>query len=104
MKVELGREFPHTTWLGSGMRKLGERGGGFGVLDGAAIVGGAAVASIHVRGAIRDELAGPGWALLWGTFAWVALTSAGPFLLLMNRGMRRLPDYPRVGDVLWALL
>src|SRR5436309_524433 len=57
-----------------------EPGGGFSVLDGAAIVTGAAVASIHIRRVIRDDLAAPGWVLIWGTFAWVALTAAGPFL------------------------
>ena len=76
--------------------------GGFTVLDGAAMVAGAAVASVHVRGVLRDEPAGPGWVPLWGTFVWVALTSAGPFLYLARRYARRLPDYPRVGDRLWA--
>jgi hypothetical protein len=81
-------------------------GGGFSVLDGAAIVTGAAVASIHIRGVIRagDALAAPGWLLIWGTFAWVALTAAGPFLFLVRRFHRRLPGYPRVGDALWAVL
>jgi hypothetical protein len=82
----------------------GEPGGGFSVLDGAAIVTGAAVASIHLRGIIHDDLAAPGWALLWGTFAWVALTAAGPFLFLVRRFVRRLPDYPKVGDGLWGVL
>jgi hypothetical protein len=79
-------------------------GEGFSVLDGAAIVTGAAVASIHLRGIIRDDLAAPGWALIWGTFAWIALTSAGPFLLLVRRFVRRPPDYPKVGDRLWGIL
>jgi hypothetical protein len=82
----------------------GETGGGFSVLDGAAIVAGAAVGSIHIRGVIRDDLAAPGWVLIWGTFAWVALTAAGPFLFLVRRFLRRLPDYPGVGDALWAVL
>jgi hypothetical protein len=81
-----------------------EPGGGFSVLDGAAIVTGAAVASIHIRRVIRDDLAAPGWVMIWGTFAWVALTAAGPFLFLVRRFLRRLPDYPKVGDRLWALL
>src|SRR3954452_13852085 len=82
----------------------GEPGGGFSVLDGAAIVTGAAVASIHIRKVIRDDLAAPGWVLIWGTFAWVALTASGPFLFLVRRFLRRLPDYPKVGDALWAVL
>jgi hypothetical protein len=86
------------------MIERSEAGAGFSVLDGAAIVTGAAVASIHIRGVIRDNLAAPGWVLVWGTFAWVALTAAGPFLFLVRRFLRRLADYPRVGDVLWAVL
>jgi hypothetical protein len=89
------------------MKDRGEAaGGGFSVLDGAALVTGAAVASIHIRAVIRESehLAAPGWLLIWGTFAWVALTAAGPFLFLVRRFLRRLPDYPKVGDVLWAVL
>ena len=88
------------------MRDRTEPGGGFSVLDGAAIVTGAAVASIHIRGVIRDSdhLAAPGWFLIWGTFAWVALTAAGPFLFLFRRFLRRPADYPKVGDTLWAVL
>jgi hypothetical protein len=77
---------------------------GFNVLDGAALVTGAAIASIHIRGVIRDDLAAPGWALIWGTFLWVAITAAGPFLYLSRRFLRRLPDYPKVGDTLWGVL
>src|SRR4051794_7821537 len=87
-----------------GMSQGSETRGGFTVLDGAALVTGAAVASIHIRGVIRDQLAAPGWGLIWGSFAWVALTAAGPFLLLVRRFLRHLPDYPKVGDVLWAIL
>jgi hypothetical protein len=86
------------------MTERSETGAGFSVLDGAAIVTGAAVASIHIRGVIRDNLAAPGWILVWGTFAWVAITAAGPFLFLVRRFVRRLADYPRVGDALWAVL
>jgi hypothetical protein len=84
----------------------GETGGGLSVLDGAALVTGAAVASIHIRAVLRDseQLATPGWLLIWGTFAWVALTAAGPFLFLVRRFLRRLAGYPNVGDALWAVL
>jgi hypothetical protein len=76
------------------------------VLDGAALVIGAAIASVHIRAVIRDSdpLAGPGWLLIWGTFAWMAVTAAGPFLFLMRRFVRRLRGYPQVGDALWAVL
>jgi hypothetical protein len=80
--------------------------GGFTVLDGAALVAGAAVAAVHIRGVIKSEMMmiGPGWVLVWGTFFWVALTAAGPFLYLVRRYVRRAPGYPRVGDRLWATL
>ena len=78
--------------------------GGFSVLDGAALVAGAAVAAVHIRGAIDAEGLGLGWVMLWGTFFWVALTAAGPFLYLVRRYFRRLAGYPQVGDRLWAML
>ena len=37
-------------------------------------------------------------------FAGVALTAAGPFVFLARRFARRKPDYPKIGDRLWALL
>jgi hypothetical protein len=74
------------------------------LLDGAALVGGAAVASVHIRGAVPDELPGGGWVLVWITFAGVALTAGGPFVFLERRFWRRTLGYPRVGDVLWAIL
>jgi hypothetical protein len=81
-----------------------EPAGGFTVLDGAALVAGAAVASVHIRGVITSELIGPGWAMVWGAFFWVALTAAGPFLFLVRRLIRPVEGYPKVGDRLWALL
>ena len=42
--------------------------------------------------------------MIWITFTWVAVTAAGPFLFLARRFARRLPDYPKIGDRLWALL
>jgi hypothetical protein len=78
---------------------------GFTLLDGAALVTGAAVASVHIRAAIADgHLLGPGWALAWMTFAGVALTASGPFVFLLRRLGRRPAGYPRSGDWLWALL
>jgi hypothetical protein len=85
-------------------RPDGGAGGGFTVLDGAAFVAGAAVASVQIRGALRGEPAGPGWVFLWGTFVWVALTATGPFLYLARGYARTSPGYPMVGDRLWAAL
>lgn len=83
------------------MKTTGE---GFSVLDGVALVVGAAVASVHLRCVISSEPVGGGWVIVWGTFAWVALTAAGPFVYLLRRYARSLPDYPKVGDRLWAML
>jgi hypothetical protein len=79
-------------------------GNGFSVLDGVAIVAGAAVASVHLRGVLAGDPFGPGWVLLLGTFLWVGLTAAGPFLFLLRRFARGLPGSPRVGELLWAML
>ncbi|MHB1557708.1 MAG: hypothetical protein ACYC61_09530 [Isosphaeraceae bacterium] len=81
-----------------------DTGGGFSVLDGVALVMGSAIASIHVLRVMRGGLTGAGWIMLWLTFAWVAVTAAGPFLYLARRFGRRLKDYPGVGDRLWAIL
>jgi hypothetical protein len=78
--------------------------GGFSVLDGAALVAGAAVAAVHVRGLIGVDGLGLGSVMLWGTYIWVALTAGGPFLYLVRRYLRRLQGYPQVGDRLWAML
>jgi hypothetical protein len=80
------------------------RSDGFRVLDGVALVMGAAVASVHIREVIRDNLSSFGWTLVWCTFTWVSITATGPFLLLVRRFAQRSPGYPRVGDKLWAVL
>ena len=80
---------------------LGE---GLSVLDGVALIAGAAVASVHIRGLIEDALFGPGWIVVWLTFAWVCVTAAGPFVYVVRRFVRKPFDYPRVGDQLWGLL
>jgi hypothetical protein len=79
--------------------------GGFNVLDGVALVIGAAVASIHLRDLVAERpLSGFGWGLVWITFSGVALSAAGPFVLVVRRSFRRLERYPRLGDGLWAVL
>ena len=86
------------------MERSVEAGRGFTVLDGAAMIVGAAVASLHFSGAAPPRLTGLGWGLVWGAFAGIALTAAGPALFLARRFLRRLQGYPRVGDRLWATL
>jgi hypothetical protein len=81
-----------------------DSGGGFTVLDGIALVIGAAIASIHVLRVLRTDLSIAGWSMLWLAFAWVAVTAAGPFLFLARRFARPVPSYPKIGDRLWALL
>jgi hypothetical protein len=87
------------------MSERDEASGGFSVLDGAALVAGAAVAAVHIKRAIdTDDNLGLGWIMLWGTFFWIALTAAGPFIFLVRRYLRALPNHPQVGDTLWAML
>ena len=81
-----------------------DTGSGFSVLDGVALVMGSAIASIHTLRVMRSDLTGAGWVMLWLTFAWVAVTATGPFLYLGRRFARRLADYPKIGDRLWAML
>ncbi len=86
------------------MRERPESGGGFTLLDGAALVIGAALASIHTRGLISQPLSVIGWGLTWITFTGIALSAAGPFVFLVRRYGRRPPGYPRLGDWLWLIL
>lgn len=78
---------------------------GFTLLDGIALVAGAAIASVHLREAApEEELAGAGWVLMWLTFGGIALTASGPFLALIRHFSGR-PGIPvRLGDRLWVLL
>jgi hypothetical protein len=78
--------------------------GGFSVLDLAALVTGSAIASIHVLRVMRVNLAVGGWIMIGLVFTGVTLTAAGPFVFLVRRFARREPDYPKIGDRLWALL
>jgi hypothetical protein len=81
-----------------------ESGLGFTMLDGIAIVMGAAVASVQVRDAVPRGLTLLGWGLVWLTFAGVALSAAGPFVMLERRFGRRPKGYPKAGDRFWAIL
>jgi hypothetical protein len=81
-----------------------DNGEGFNVLDGGALVMGSAIASTHILGVRRWEISGATWVMVALTFAWVALTAAGPFIFLARRYARRIPNYPQIGDRLWALL
>lgn len=77
---------------------------GLSVLDITSLVSGAAVASVHVSGPMRDGLAGAGGVFLWLVFLWIGVTAAGPFLYLVRRHARKLAGYPRLGDRLWTIL
>ena len=78
--------------------------GGFSVLDGAALVAGASVAAVQIRGVFLVDLMGRGWVVMWGTFFWVAVTAAGPFVYGVRGFVRPDPGHPRVGEVLWGIL
>src|SRR4051812_1081346 len=80
------------------------KGDGFSLTDGAALVVGAAVASVHLRAVVPRDRIGAGWALIGIVFAGVALTAAGPIIFLIRRFGRRAAGHPRLGDWLWALL
>jgi len=81
-----------------------EAGGGFTVLDGVALVTGAAVALVHLRSAVPEFDDAWDWAWGSGLFAWMSVTSAGPFVFLVRRFFTRPPGYSRLGDRLWALV
>jgi hypothetical protein len=85
------------------MERLG-RAEGFSVSDGAALVMGSAIASVHILGVRHWDISGAGWVMVAVTFAWLALTATGPFIYVSRRYARRLEGYPRIGDRLWALL
>ncbi len=74
------------------------------VLDGVALVMGSAIASVHILRIIRSGLSAWGWALVCLVFVWVGVTASGPFVFLARTYSRKPPDYPHVGDRLWALL
>lgn len=90
---------------GTTFGRVGASGAGFTLLDGIALVAGAAIASVHLRQATpTGELGGAGWALIWLTFCGVALTASGPFLAMIRRFSGRPGTPARLGDRLWALL
>lgn len=80
------------------------RGGEITMMDGVAMVTGAAVASVHFRD-FTDEVAAltlPGWLLLIVAFAWLSVTSAGPFVYLVRRFSHRTEGYPGPWDGVWV--
>ena len=80
-------------------------GAGVSLWDAAAVVAGAGVAALHLRGVLAAEpVVGPGWVVVWGTFAWVALSASGPFVFAARRFAVKVPGHPLVGDWLWAML
>ena len=77
---------------------------GFSLLDGVALVSGAAVSSVHIRAINLADISSFGIVAIWGVFSWIALSAAGPFIFIVRRYVRRAPEYPKVGDWLWALI
>ncbi|QDV37249.1 hypothetical protein [Tautonia plasticadhaerens] len=90
---------------GTTVGRVGTSGSGFTLLDGIALVAGAAIASVHLRQATPGGGLNPaGWVLIWLTFCGVALTASGPFLTLIRRFSGRPRTPARLGDHLWAML
>lgn len=85
------------------MAERADSGGGFTVLDGAALVTGAAVALVHLRSAVPEFDDVLDWTWASCLFSWLCLTSAGPFVYVARRFFSRPSGYPRLGDRLWAL-
>jgi hypothetical protein len=81
-----------------------DTGEGFSVLDGAALVMGSAIASVHILRVMRADYSAARWVMVAVTFTWVAITAAGPFIFLARRFVRKLSSHPKIGDRLWALL
>ncbi|MEW4567236.1 hypothetical protein AB1L88_05155 [Tautonia sp. JC769] len=80
-------------------------GAGFTLLDGIALVIGAAIASVHLKQAAPPgPLTGTAWVMMWLTFTGVALTASGPFFALIRRLSGHPGIAPRLGDRLWVLL
>lgn len=78
---------------------------GFTLLDGIALVIGAAIASVHLKQAAPPgPLTGTAWVIMWLTFTGIALTASGPFFALIRRVSGRPGTLPRLGDWLWVLL
>ena len=75
------------------------------MLDGAAMVLGAAVSAVHLRPFVSNGLWSGDGGLFWPTFMGVGLTASGPFVLLERwLGRRHAGTYPHLGDRLWAVL
>jgi hypothetical protein len=90
---------------GGSIKRTETVGAGFTLLDGIALVIGAAIASVHLKQAAPPgPLTGTGWVMMWLTFTGVALTASGPFFALIRRISGRPGISPRLGDWLWVLL
>jgi hypothetical protein len=85
------------------MADRADAGGGFTVLDGVALVTGAAVASVHLRSTFPTFEGALDWAWASCLFSWLSLTSAGPFVFVVRRFFTRPGGYPRLGDRLWLM-
>lgn len=76
----------------------------FTLLDGGALIAGAALAAVHLRLAYPRPSGGAAWVFVGGLFCWLALTAAGPFLYLIRRlAPRPGVHFPRIGDRLWVV-
>src|SRR3954451_1999247 len=88
----------HLIEWGRPMEKRAEAGDGFTVLDGVALVTGAAVALVHLRSSVTEFNDPSDWVWGCGLFTWLSVTSAGPFVYSVRRFFTRPAGYPRLGD------
>lgn len=77
---------------------------GLTVLDAAALVLGAAVASVHARPAFVEQANGVGWVAVLPAFLAMAVTSSGPFLGLSRRWAEGTAPAPADGIRYWSAL
>jgi hypothetical protein len=77
---------------------------GVSVLDGAGMIAGAAVAAVHLRGLLTGSACAPGAVVGWGCFAWITVSSAGPFVFVLRRYVGNPLGPALIGENLWALL
>ena len=72
-----------------------EAGNGFSVLDGAALVMGSAIASIHILGVRRWNVSVAGWIMVAITFGWVGIDGCGSIHLRGTAVRQTTPTLPR---------
>jgi hypothetical protein len=74
------------------------------MLDILAFVVGAALASVHLRPALRVGWEGRALVLPGLAFMLIAITATGPVLLAVRKLTGRLVGWPGIGEILWCVI